>query len=157
MTMNFKPVALDFVLQRLASENLGLIVLLLAGATVLLAAACLYIFLSSRKQSRVVCGRESDAVAFNERMSELAKTINSLNLRLEEIERRQTITIDGSAEPASVNLNRRGQVLRLSRRGDSAGQIASALGLSQGEVKLTLRVHQMVLDNSEREISAQTL
>lgn len=46
-------------------------------------------------------------------------------------------------EPASVHLNRRGQVLRLYRRGESPEQIASTLSLSQGEVKLIIKVHQL--------------
>ncbi len=126
--------------------------LLVTGSAVLSTAACLFLLLCWRKQSRLICERDSDATILAEKIIELGKAVDSMTVRLEEIERRKTITIDGSAEPASVNLNRRGQVLRLSRRGDSAGQIASALGLSQGEVKLTLRVHEMILDHSDEKI-----
>ena len=154
---NLQPAGFIFVAQKFAVENLALIVLLTGGLILLMAAACVYLFFCLRKQSRVFGQREADGMALTQEINGMVKAMESINLRLEELERRKTITIDGSAEPASVNLNRRGQVLRLSRRGDSAGQIASALGLSQGEVKLTLRVHEMVLDNSEREISANSL
>ncbi|MGH9674342.1 MAG: hypothetical protein ACRD44_14265 [Bryobacteraceae bacterium] len=41
-----------------------------------------------------------------------------------------------------INLTRRSQVLRLSRRGESAGQIAATLGVPLNEVELLLKVHQ---------------
>jgi len=41
-----------------------------------------------------------------------------------------------------MNLTRRSQVLRLSRRGESAGQIAATLGVPLNEVELLLKVHQ---------------
>jgi len=125
------------------AEHLQLIAGLAAVLILLLTAACVYLFLCLRKQSRIISRREADGAALSERMGGLVNAIEAMSLRLEEVERRKAIMIEGFAEPASVNLNRRGQVLRLSRRGDSAGQIASALGLSQGEVKLTLRVHEM--------------
>jgi DNA-binding NarL/FixJ family response regulator len=40
-----------------------------------------------------------------------------------------------------MNLNRRGQILRLSRKGKSVAEIASDLHVAQGEVELLLKVH----------------
>lgn len=42
-----------------------------------------------------------------------------------------------------VNLNRRGQILRLSRKGKSVAEIAHDLNVAQGEVELLLKVHDL--------------
>jgi hypothetical protein len=77
-------------------------------------------------------------------LTELASQIGQLRLRLEEVEQRKVPLSDwAAAEPSSVNLNRRGQVLRLYRRGDSVAHIASTLGLSTGEVALIVKVQEM--------------
>ena len=54
---------------------------------------------------------------------------------------------------APLNLNRRGQMLRLHRRGESIQAIASALGISQGEVKLTIRMQELSSDMPEQDNS----
>jgi len=84
----------------------------------------------------------------------IAQTVDSLSAAFEQIRERldepappPTVTWSGS--PA-VNLTRRGQVLRLFRRGDSSRQIASSLGMRKGEVELIIKVHQMVLNRSNR-------
>ncbi len=47
------------------------------------------------------------------------------------------------SESSSIQLNRRGQILRLSGKGKSTSEIASDLGISQGEVELLLKVHDL--------------
>ena len=42
-----------------------------------------------------------------------------------------------------LNLNRRGQVIRLFRKGKTVGDIAQDLNVSQGEVELLLKVHDL--------------
>lgn len=42
-----------------------------------------------------------------------------------------------------LNLNRRGQILRLSRKGKSIAEIAQDLNVPQGEVDLMLKVHDL--------------
>jgi hypothetical protein len=46
-----------------------------------------------------------------------------------------------------LNLSRRAQALRMHRRGDPPGQIASVLDLPVQEVELLLKVQRMVLSN----------
>lgn len=77
-------------------------------------------------------------------LTELALQIGQMRVRLEEVEARKAPLSDWvTAEPSSLNLNRRGQVLRLYRRGDSVAHIASTLGLSTGEVALIVKVQEM--------------
>ena len=49
-----------------------------------------------------------------------------------------------------LNLNKRGQVLRMRRRGENPETIAAALSIPQNEVALLLKVHQMSLDQAEK-------
>jgi len=84
----------------------------------------------------------------------LAQTVDSLSAAFEQIRERldepePAPTMTWSGSPA-VNLTRRGQVLRLFRRGDSSRQIASSLGMRKGEVDLIIKVHQMALNPSNR-------
>jgi len=44
-----------------------------------------------------------------------------------------------------MNMNKRSQALRMHRRGETSGQIASALELPRQEVELLLKVHRIVL------------
>ena len=46
-----------------------------------------------------------------------------------------------------LNLNKRSQALRMHRRGDAPGQIASALEMPLQEVQLLLKVQQIVLSS----------
>jgi DNA-binding NarL/FixJ family response regulator len=48
---------------------------------------------------------------------------------------------------SGFNLSTRSQALRMHRRGDSPGQIASTLQVSLQEVELLLKVHRIVLRN----------
>lgn len=96
--------------------------------------------------------------AIESALTELALEIGRLRVRLEEVEQRKAPLSDwATAEPSSVNLNRRGQVLRLYRRGDSVAHIASTLGLSTGEVALIVKVQEMAPPGRGQENSANEL
>jgi hypothetical protein len=56
-----------------------------------------------------------------------------------------------------VNLNRRGQIIRMHRRGESIAAIALTVGISQGEVKLTLRMQELHSERPDKEISLDRL
>jgi len=106
---------------------------------------CIVLFLSIK----VDLHRRPAGSVHGERM---AQTVDSLSAAFEQIRERldepappPTVTWSGSL---AVNLTRRGQVLRLFRRGDSSRQIASSLGLRRGEVDLIIKVHQMVMNRS---------
>jgi hypothetical protein len=74
---------------------------------------------------------------------DLTPVLNELRARLTELEQAPRYSPD-----MPINLNRRGQVLRLLQRGDQASEIASTLGISQGEVLLMLKVHQLTREPS---------
>ena len=49
----------------------------------------------------------------------------------------------------ALNLNKRGQALRMRRRGENAETIAAALQIPRNEVDLLLKVHQLALEQLE--------
>lgn len=103
-------------------------------------------------------------IRFRAALRQLAKSIavheqlshqtNALSTRLVAIETRLN-TMDQSgkehsewlSQAESLNLNRRGQVLRLHRRGDSVSDIASALRMGKGEVQLMIKVYELSRDS----------
>ncbi len=74
---------------------------------------------------------------------------NRLALMAEAAERMQS-QLEETARPApasqpgqSLNLNKRGQVLRMRRRGETPETIAAALRIPQNEVALLVKVHEL--------------
>ena len=49
----------------------------------------------------------------------------------------------------ALNLNKRGQALRMRRRGENPETIAAALSIPRSEVDLLLKVHQLALEQVE--------
>ncbi len=77
-------------------------------------------------------------------MEALGSRMDALAARLEEVR----AIPHGSVvvpEKAGINLSRRSQALRLHRRGDSAAEIAVALGIPVQEVQLLIKVHEIVM------------
>ena len=68
----------------------------------------------------------------------------------EELQSLRTATPAEIVRPAAgqqaLNLNKRGQVLRMRRRGENPETIAAALSLPRNEVDLLLKVHQLALE-----------
>lgn len=118
-----------------------------ASAAILLATAVagalVWLWFSLRKELETLRDKMARTGDLAEQLKQLQNQLEQLQSQVAEVEQRRMPAADWSAEPASVNLNRRGQVIRLHRRGESSSQIASALGLSQGEVRLIVKVHEL--------------
>ena len=100
-------------------------------------------YLSLRSKLRTAELRSNDIHAMERRLEELSDELGTCQQRLSETEHRycpESGTFPGSA---SLHLNRRGQVAQLFRRGQTPRSIASALGISQGEVKLVIKLHEL--------------
>lgn len=120
-----------------------------AGA--MLAAVALSLFTFFRVQTLI---RRSGARTRQDRreseleIAALRQTVDTLAAQVaaqaEEI-RNQPVAVPAASSRPGMNLNKRSQALRLSRRGDSAEQIAAALELPRQEVELLLKVHRIVL------------
>ncbi len=88
-------------------------------------------------------------------LAELQKQMEQIVSQLSDAEQRRIPGVDWSTESASLNLNHRGQVLRMHRRGESSSEIAAALGLSPGEVRLIVKVHELTRPDPDTEKSGQ--
>jgi hypothetical protein len=115
------------------------------GAILLLAAPlCLSFFRSLKAEIRGLGERAEEAGELAAKLRQLAAEVEHIRVRLSECEPvRNAASGWPLPEPAAVNLNRRGQILRLHRRGKSVPEIASALHVSQGEIELLVKVHDI--------------
>lgn len=124
----------------------------------LLAAVCIFglFFLLSfekeihRLKSRLVRRQAVDNTAARD----LKIRIEQLDERVRDAEERAGIAIAPAPPKASLNLNKRTQVLRMSRRGERVENIAASLSLPRREVELLLKIHGLVLNGSSDRPSA---
>ena len=123
--------------------NLGALALtclgLLAGC-VLLAALRAELL---KKTGRV----ETAGQLARQELSALQARFNELSAELQETREHAHLAVATSPAPPRMNINKRGQVLRLHRRGENPAQISSSLGLARGEVDLILKVQSMIFVN----------
>ncbi len=87
---------------------------------------------------------------------ELKREMEQLNYRLRDAEERAGIMAAPPSPKANLNLNKRTQVLRMSRRGERAENIAASLSLPRREVELLLKIHGLILNGSHETISPST-
>ena len=96
---------------------------------------------------RAMLRRASDDRRFlRNRLAELAESIERLRAEHEEAARPSAVPTSGQP----LTLNKRGQVLRMRRRGENPETIAAALSIPRNEVDLLLKVHQMSLEQMEK-------
>jgi len=83
----------------------------------------------------------------------LSDTVEAVKLQVRQLQTRLEEGAGHAPEPiacapggGTMNLNKRSEALRLSRRGETSERIASALQLPRNEVELLLKVHRTVID-----------
>jgi hypothetical protein len=121
--------------------------LLLGGIAVALGALCVGQFFSFKKSfkkeaTQAVAGVR-DFESLEARVAHLVAEMEELRERSAEPDAGRPAPVGWAPEVAGVNLNRRGQVLRLRRRGRTVEEIASTLQMSRGEVELMVKVHEL--------------
>ncbi len=110
-----------------------------------LAAACVptWLFVKQRAAlERLASSLSAHERLFNE-VKVLDAKLSALETRLDAIDQSRHAHSEWISQAEGLNLNRRGQVLRLHRRGDSASDIAAALRLGKGEVQLMIKVYEL--------------
>jgi Flp pilus assembly protein TadB len=116
-------------------DPLALIALLAASMV-----ACAVLFFTLKKEiAEGEARHRAECHALETALSEVRTSLDELRQAVEDPERRAAV----AARPlAGMNLHKRGQVLRLHRRGERPEQIAAALGLPLNEVDLLVKVHR---------------
>jgi len=127
----------------------ALSVFLLAMPGALLAAAVLvglYLFAHLKAEMRRQQKRwEADREEWTRQLAAAQQALEELREGLREAEERAGVLVAATPPASGMNLNKRTQALRMSRRGEKPEQIAAALGLPQKEVELLVKVHRIVL------------
>ncbi len=74
--------------------------------------------------------------------------LDDLSARLQDAEDRAGVAVAPAPTKPSLNLNKRTQVIRMSRRGEPTEKIAAALNIPRREVELLLKVYALALNGS---------
>lgn len=117
--------------------------LLTVGTYALLASGCvvcLCVFLSLKSEIRKL------RAGLSNRDSNTA--LEDMNARLREAEERAGMLIAPAPLRSGLNINKRTQAIRMSRRGERAENIAASLSLPRRHVELLLKVHSMALNST---------
>jgi hypothetical protein len=115
--------------------------LLIWGSLALLALAVafgIYLYFALRVELGLLARRGVTRAELDGRLTELVAELETLRARLTMVESRAA---PADWAPHAVNLNRRGQVLRLHGKGRTTAEIATDLQISQGEVELLVKLH----------------
>ena len=111
-----------------------------------LGALCVIQFFSFKKRLQEALLVMRDIEPLEATVAQLASEMHEFRERLGEREAREAerpAPAGWGQETTGVNLNRRGQILRLRRRGRTVEEIATTLQMPRGEVELMVKVHEM--------------
>lgn len=111
--------------------------------SILTAFVSLKFYLKLRAELRQLAFNTVNPQQVSEMTSAISARLSLCESRLDSADRVRKDHAEWVSQAQSLNLNRRGQVLRLHRRGESAAEIASSLRMGQGEVKLIIKVHEI--------------
>jgi hypothetical protein len=118
--------------------------LLISGLSAVAGSCLLYTFVLHMKMRTLARKSREQREDQEARVTQLAETAEQLKAQLAEMEKPQWVP----AQP--LNLNKRGQILRMRRRGERPETIAGALALPRNEVELLLKVHDLSQEQAEK-------
>jgi hypothetical protein len=113
------------------------------------ALAAAYFYFSLKVDFNLMARHAVKRAELETRFSEVVTELETLRARLAAVEARPAVPdwTPPEVTAQSLNLNRRGQILRLHGKGRSTAEIASDLQISQGEVELLVKVHDWSATN----------
>ena len=113
--------------------------LLAAGLTL-----CVYLFVTLKQDlHRVHCHHLERQEGLEMICQEMGAELATARALLIDVDEKASALPQMSDPKPGMNMSRRGQVLRMHRRGEEPEQIAAALGLPQNEVSLLLKIHEV--------------
>ena len=118
--------------------------LLICGVMAVAGSCLLYMFVLDVRMKTLSRRSREQREHFEGRVTQVAEAAERLKAQLAEMEKPQRLP----AQP--LNLNKRGQILRMRRRGERSETIAGALSLPRNEVELLLKVHDLSLEQVEK-------
>lgn len=122
-------------------------------AVLALSSTCLlYTFVLHLRIHTMVRRGRDERERFERHLAQVAEAAGRWRTEREETAR----PVPAPAAGQPLNLNKRGQVLRMRRRGEKPETIAAALSMPRNEVDLLLKVHQMSLEQVEKSSAQAT-
>ena len=117
----------------------------------------LFFFLCVEHEIRIIKLR-ADQRELSQRASsnELKAQLAELTARVLDTEERTGVLVPPVPPKSGLNLNKRSQVIRMSRRGEQPEKIAASLNLPKREVELLLKVYGRVV-YSARDVNSNAL
>lgn len=110
---------------------------------------CLFFFLCLEHEMRIMKLRlERRQSAQQTSANELQAQVAELAARVLDTEERTGVLVAPTPPRSGLNLNKRSQAIRMSRRGEQAEKIAASLNLPQREVELLLKIYSRVVYSS---------
>jgi len=116
----------------------------LCGILAVAGSCLLYVLVLHVKMRTLARNSREQRESLEGRIAQVAEAAEKLRLQVAEMERPSRIP----AQP--LNLTRRGQILRMRRRGEQTETIAAALAVPRNEVDLLIKVHDLALEQVER-------
>jgi DNA-binding NarL/FixJ family response regulator len=129
--------------------------LILALSSIVLTGFCVYAYRSLRQQFDQLVFDGEKVASLSESLIEAAKQFD--RFCSDKAERHENFQPETFTPPIPPNPSSRSQVMHLHRSGESISAIASALGVSQGEVKLMVKVQELLSENGGGERSSDFL
>ena len=110
---------------------------------------CLFFFLCLEHEMRIMKLRlNRRQTAQQTAAEELKAQVAELTARVLDTEERTGVLVAPTPPKSGLNLNKRSQVIRMSRRGEQAEKIAASLNLPRREVELLLKIYSRVVYSS---------
>jgi hypothetical protein len=126
--------------------------LLSLGPYILLAsslAATLTIFITLKQEiQRLKLRLDRQQVSETAIARDTKVKLEEITLRLRDSEERAGVLVAPEPAKSGLNLTKRSQVIRMSRRGERAENIAASLSLPRGEVDLLLKINALVVNSA---------
>ena len=116
----------------------------LCGVLAIAGSCLLYAFVLHVKMRTLARNSREQRESLEGRVAQIAEAAEKLRVQVAEMERPANIP----AQP--LNLTKRGQILRMRRRGERTETIAAALDVPRNEVELLIKVQDMALEQVER-------
>jgi len=117
------------------------------GGFLTIAGACLlYAFVLHLKMRALAKSFCEQRESLESRVSQASEALEALRSQIEQKAQESPVPVLPAG--GALNLNRRGQALRMRRRGESPETISGSLGIPRNEVELLLKVHEMALDHA---------
>src|SRR5580704_566640 len=111
---------------------------------------CLFFFLGLEHEMRIMKLRWRRGQSAQESATDNLKAhLAELSARVLDTEERTGVLVPPVPPRSGLNLNKRSQVIRMSRRGEQPEKIAASLNLPQREVELLLKVYSRVVYSSQ--------